>query len=40
MKSYRMKPRTIDRLDRLVPTWAACALVAFVTLALVCLFFA
>jgi hypothetical protein len=34
-----MKPRTIDRLDSLVPHWAACALVCFVTLALVALFF-
>ena len=35
-----MKPRTSDRLDAMFPTWAACALVAFVTLALTALFFA
>ena len=38
-----MKPRTADRFDRLdslFPTWAAIALVCFITLALVCLFFA
>jgi len=35
-----MKPRTIDRLNRLVPNWAAIALVCFITLSLVCLFFA
>ena len=35
-----MKPRTIDRLDCLFPNWGAVALVCFITLALVCLFFA
>jgi hypothetical protein len=35
-----MKPRTIDRLDSLVPHWAAVALVASITLSLVALFFA
>lgn len=35
-----MKPRTIDRLDRLFPNWTAVALVCFVTLSLVILFFA
>ena len=35
-----MKPRTIDRLDRLVPNWGAIFLVCFITLSLVTLFFA
>ena len=35
-----MKPRTIDRLDAMFANWASVALVCFVTLALVCLFFA
>jgi len=40
ISSNFMKPRTIDRLDRLVPNWGAVALVAFVTLTLTVLFFA
>ena len=35
-----MKPQTANRLDAMFPTWAACALVAFVTISLVILFFA